>query len=258
VKYGHAQVRRDTIVHRLRAAGYLGVSEIARDLGVSEMTVRRDLRKLGADQAVNQVHGGASLPMARFAASYSARSEVNVAAKNAIAARAAALIGRTDAVAIDAGTTTMRLVHHLPGDFEGSVITPSMPVIDHMMRRGEGRVVTLGGELHRPSQAFAGQMAVDACQGLRVRYCFLGAAAMDARGIYVDADIERPTKLALIAAAERVVLLADHTKHARSAPVLLCRPACIHLLITDAPPPAAYARSLRRAGAEILVVPAQR
>ncbi|WP_158746919.1 DeoR/GlpR family DNA-binding transcription regulator [Acidisphaera sp. L21] len=253
MKYGNAQARQTAIIGRLREAGFLGVAEVARDLGVSEMTVRRDLRQLEATRAVNLVHGGASLPMEERDASFQARTGVDAEAKRRIAVGASTLVGARDAIAIDAGTTTLAMAWQLPEPFAGCVVTHSVPVIDHLMQRTELRLIALGGDLHRPSRAFVGQMTVDGCAGLRVRSLFLGAAAMDERGVYVDADVERPTKLALMAAADRVILLADHSKAGRSAPVLLCGLERISTLVTDARPPIPVGQRLKHYGVEVMI-----
>ena len=102
------------------------------------------------------------------------------------------------------------------------------------MERGGPRVIALGGEVHGPSRACTGPLAVEGARTLRVRTFFLGAAAVDSRGVYVEADLERPTKLALIGIADRVVLLADRSKFGRSAPVRLCPLSALSALITDA------------------------
>jgi DeoR/GlpR family transcriptional regulator of sugar metabolism len=122
-----------------------------------------------------------------------------------------------------------------------------------MLNRGLGRVVGLGGELLVESQAFAGQMTVEAASGLRVRTLFLGAAAVDKRGVYVATDTERPTKLALMDIADEVVLLADHGKFASSAPVLLCPHERVDTLVTDVTPPKAISRHLEQTGTAVVV-----
>jgi DeoR family fructose operon transcriptional repressor len=96
-------------------------------------------------------------------------------------------------------------------------------------------------------------MTVAATSDLRLRTFFLGAAAVDARGVYVAADVERPTKRALIAIADRVVLLADHKKFLEPAPVLLAPLNELSAIVTDTAPQAAIAEQLRRAGVEIHV-----
>jgi DeoR/GlpR family transcriptional regulator of sugar metabolism len=98
-------------------------------------------------------------------------------------------------------------------------------------------VVGLGGELLPESQAFVGPRTVEAVAGLRVQTLFLGAAAVDERGIYVSTDNERPTKLALMSIADHVVLLVDASKFSASAPVHLCGWDDISAVVSDAPPP---------------------
>lgn len=248
LRYRDAAARRDAILHRLRLAGFCAVGELAEELGVSEMTVRRDLRQLEADHEVRLVHGGASLrPESLSSTLFSSRAKSNGAAKRKIARRAASLIGLRDTIAIDAGTTAYELALGLPGEFTGSVVTHSVPVIQHMLSQPPVRVVGLGGDLYHPSQAFVGPTTVEMASSLRVRTMFLGAAALDERGVYCDADVERPTKRALMSIADEVVLLVDHTKFSTSAPVLLCRYEEIGTLVTDRPPPAAVASALTAA-----------
>lgn len=254
LRYRDAAARRDAILQRLRLAGFCAVGELAEELSVSEMTVRRDLRQLEADHEVRLVHGGASLrPGSLSSTQFSSRAESNGAAKRTIAHGAAALIGPRDTIAIDAGTTAYQLARALPEEFTGCVVTHSVPVIQHMLSRPPVRVVGLGGDLYHPSQAFAGPTTVEMASSLRVRTVFLGAAALDERGVYCDADVERPTKRALMSIADEVVLLVDHAKFATSAPVLLCRYEEIGTLVTDRPPPAAVTSALAAAGTRHLV-----
>jgi len=253
LRYGDAPARRRAILGRLRASGFCGVSELADELQVSEMTVRRDLRTLEAGHQVRLVHGGASLPPDSLGvARFSSRAASGDAAKREIARAAAALIGPRDTIAVDAGTTAFQLARALPEDFAGCVVTHSVPVIQHMLSRPPVRVVGLGGDLYHPSQAFVGPTTVEMASSLRVRTVFLGAAALDERGIYCEADVERPTKRALMSIADEVVLLVDHGKFATSAPVLLCRYADIGTLATDGPPPAAVTGALSAAGTRLL------
>lgn len=254
MRYDSAPERRRVIMERLRETGFVSVATLTRDLGVSDMTVRRDLRKLEKQGSVRVVHGGVSAlqgPMHNPA--FVSRSRMDEAAKKAIAEAALGLVADTDTIAIDAGTTTYALAQALPHDFEGTVVTHSVPVIQLLLNRGHGKVVGLGGELLHESQAFTGQMTVDAARGLRVSTLFLGAAAVDERGVYVATDKERPTKLALVDVADQVVLLADHTKFAISAPVLLCPHDRITTLVTDAEPEPAAAEHLRSTGTRIIV-----
>jgi DeoR family fructose operon transcriptional repressor len=254
MRYDTAPGRRQLIMERLRETGFISVADLTHDLGVSDMTVRRDLRKLEQQGEVRVVHGGvSSLHGPMHTPAFVSRASMDASAKKAIANTARTLVGDTDTIAIDAGTTTYALAQVLPHSYEGTIVTHSVPVIQLLLNRGQGRVVGLGGELLHESQAFAGQMTVDAARGLRVTTLFLGAAAVDERGVYVATDNERPTKLALIDIADQVVLLADHTKFAASAPVLLCPHERITTLVTDTEPSRAAAEHLRTTGTRIIV-----
>lgn len=249
MRYDSAPARRRSILDALRVSGFVSVADLTRDLGVSDMTIRRDLRKLEQSGEVRVVRGGVSVPHGPLhAPAFVSRAGVAAEAKRRIAEAAVGLIGPADSIAIDAGTTTYALAEALPDDFLGSVVTHSVPVIQLMLNRGSGRVVGLGGDVLPESQAFVGPMTVDAAAGLRVRTLFLGAAAVDDRGVYVATDIERPTKQALIDIADQVVLLADHTKFTTSAPVLLCPWNRVATVVTDQPPSRSISDQLTRTG----------
>ena len=239
MRYDTAPERRRTILDAVGDAGFVSVTELTRRLGVSDMTVRRDLRKLAHQGKVRIVHGGVSAlhHVTAFAGLHRAsRGARRRQACDRRGRRGRPVVSRAT-IAVDAGTTTYAVVQALPDSFRGTVVTHSIPVMQLMLARGLGRVVGLGGELLPESQAFIGPRTVDAVAGLRVQTLLLGAAAVDEQGIYVSTDNERPTKLALMSIADRVVLLVDSSKFLASAPVHLCGWDEISAVVTDAPPP---------------------
>jgi DeoR/GlpR family transcriptional regulator of sugar metabolism len=226
--------RREEIMRRLQASGFVSVTYLTGELGVSDMTVRRDLKQLAKAGEVRVVHGGASLPHGTLrTADFASRAEHEREAKRRIARRALGLVDAGATIAVDAGTTAFELVAALPDDFRGCVITHSVPVLQHMLHRPEARVIGLGGELLADSQALVGALTVEALSGLHADVVFLGAAAVNERGIYVATDHERPTKQALIDVADHVVLLADRSKFTVSAPVRLAPLDAVDVLVTD-------------------------
>ena len=246
LRYDSAPERRRAILSAVGDAGFVSVTELTRRLGVSDMTVRRDLRKL--------VHGGVSaLSASPHSPAFTGRAEEHATGKRAIGEAVARSLSLRATIAVDAGTTTYAVVQALPDSFRGTVVTHSIPVMQLMLSRGLGRVVGLGGELLGESQAFIGPRTVAAVAGLRVQTLLLGAAAVDDQGIYVSTDNERPTKLALMSIADRVVLLVDSSKFLASAPVHLCGWDEISAVVTDAPPPNAILEQLPRL-AEIVEV----
>lgn len=246
--------RHDAIMQRLHAAGFASITDLSNALGVSDMTIRRDLRRLSETGELRIVHGGASLPHGTLrTADFARRAGQEARSKQRIAERAAMLVDSASTVAIDAGTTAYELATHLPADFRGSLITHSVPVVQHMLGRSAARVVVLGGELLADSQALVGDITIQALAGLRADIFFLAAAAINPGGVYVSANVERPTKQALINACDRVVLLADHTKFSASAPVHLTTFETVHTVVTDKAPQPEVARALSNAGVELLI-----
>lgn len=237
--------RRVRILQAVHESGFISVTDLTAMLNVSDMTVRRDLRKLDEQGLVRVVHGGVSaLSGAMHSPAFASRAGLNAAGKRRIGEAAARRVGASATVAVDAGTTPYAVAQSLPATFSGTVVTHSVPVMQLMLGRSGGRVVGLGGEMLNESQAFIGPRTVEATAGLRVEQLFLGAAAIDEYGVYVATDHERPTKLALMAIAREVVLLVDSTKFTASSPVLLCEWPAITSVITDAPPPAQVIRLL--------------
>ena len=250
----HLTLRQQLLLDGLRVAGFQTVSDLSSQLGVSDMTVRRDLRKLDESGLVRIFHGGASLSTTSIPqGDYQTRAVEHAAAKRAIARAAVGMVLPDDTIGVDGGTTAFGVAELLPPAFAGSVVTASAPVIHHLSHMEHARVVGVGGDLYRPSQTFVGPAAVSAIEGLRMRILFLGVGAADERGLYVAADVERPTKLALMAAADRVVVLADATKFTSFAPIRLCSWSDIDAIVCDAAPPAVVAAAANEAGVSLTV-----
>jgi DeoR family transcriptional regulator, fructose operon transcriptional repressor len=244
--------RREEIMRRLQAAGFLSVTYLTGELGVSDMTVRRDLKQLAKAGELRVVHGGASLPHGTLrTADFASRAQHQLEAKRRMARRAVALVTPGATIAVDAGTTAFEVAAALPDTFRGCVITHSVPVLQHMLHLPASRVIGLGGELLADSQALVGALTVEALSGLHAETVFLGAAAVNERGIYVATDHERPTKQALIDCADRVVLLADRSKFSDSAPVRLAPLDAVDVLVTDGPLPPAMTAVLDAAGVSV-------
>ncbi|WP_193317963.1 MULTISPECIES: DeoR/GlpR family DNA-binding transcription regulator [Streptomyces] len=247
LKYRAAPARREEILEALRRTGFVSIGELAARLGVSEMTARRDIRRLAADGEVVAVRGGVVLPAGprdRSDPGFDSRFAADVEEKRTVGGLAAAQVTDDDVIAIDAGTTAFQLAAALPTAFHGTVVTHSVPVIDLLMDRPAARGIALGGDLYAPSRALVGSLTVDMARRLKVRTCFLGAAGVDERGVYAAADVERQVKETLMDIAERVVLLVGARKFSATAPVRLCGWDRLDAVVADAGPPPAIRAAL--------------
>ena len=222
--------RLERIAHDLEQTGFLSARELTERLGVSEMTIRRDLRRLEQEGVLRIVHGGASLPIGN---DYQSRGKSEHAAKAKIGRLAASLIPPGSTVLMDAGTTVAEVVQHLPPNFDGYVITHSIPVINSLLMRPDIPVHCLGGELRTQSQAMIGTTTVESLANLRAQVLFLGAAAVNESGVFVAKNFESSTKLAFIESANRVILLVDHSKFSIFMPVFLAPLSVVDEIVTD-------------------------
>ncbi|MDF1605777.1 DeoR/GlpR family DNA-binding transcription regulator [Nocardioides sp. YIM 152315] len=232
MRYTDAPARRQELLDRLAAAGYVASADVAAALGVSEMTIRRDLRRLADDGLARRVPGGASLPDARGPEPFETRSGSARPAKRALAEVAAALLTESSTVALDAGTTVAEIVDLVP---EGvGVVTHSLPVITACAAAGGREVVALGGFYEPTTRSFTGPATWNAVRELTVDVAVLSCSALDDRGVYSANPVDAEIKRALIEVADRVVVLADRHKVGARAAVRFAAPEAVHVVVTDA------------------------
>lgn len=212
-----AKQRQSRILAEVRRHGGVRVSGLVELLGVSDMTVRRDLDALARQGLLDKVHGGATAVESDGSSEepgFAAKSGREPAEKQAIAVAAAGLVGAGTAVALSAGTTTWALARCLT-EVEGlTVVTnsPHVAEVFHQEPRADRTVVMTGG-LRTPSDALVGPLAVAALNTLHVDVVFLGVHGMDLDAGFTTPNLtEAETNRALLRAARRVVVVADHTK----------------------------------------------
>jgi DeoR/GlpR family transcriptional regulator of sugar metabolism len=216
-----ARQRQSVIVEELRRAGSARVSELTQALGVSDMTVRRDLDVLARAGLVEKVHGGAVLPGAPSShePGFDAKSAREQGAKEAIARIAATLVVPGTAVGLSAGTTTFALARLLRDVAGLTIVTNSMRVASLFTesslgaRNSAGTSVVLTGGVRTPSDALVGPVADLAIRSLHVDELFLGCHGIDpVAGLSTPNLAESETNRAFVQAARRVTVMADHTK----------------------------------------------
>jgi DeoR family transcriptional regulator, fructose operon transcriptional repressor len=248
----HAAERQEWILLALQHAGFLSIGDIAREFGVSHMTVRRDLQHIQETGRVRTVRGGVGL-------SATPHVEPPVSGHGGVDGShlgrcAATLIGESDAIAVDDGAAAYEVARALPDDFRGTVVSHSLAVLDLLASRPRPpRVVALGGELAADRSTFSGAGTVAAIATLRVRTVFLTVDAVDHRGAYVRTDADALVKRELLKVADHVVLLAGHHCFTASAPLLLGTFGPVATLVTDRSPPRPVSVALDTAGVRVLI-----
>lgn len=249
--------RQRQIRGRLAARPGVAVADLARELGVSGMTIRRDLAALVARAEVERTHGGAVLKermLLEFG--YRDRREANRPAKRAIAAAARRLVRPGDRLILDNGTTALELAALLRDGERLTVITPSLAVASELQDAPGVEVVLLGGVLRRGSPDLTGPVTEHCLELFAADLAFQGADGIGADGALYTGDL----RLARVdrqmrRIADRCCVLADHTKIGETA---LARCGSLReadVLITSAGAPAAALRRFRALGPEVIVAP---
>jgi DeoR/GlpR family transcriptional regulator of sugar metabolism len=209
-----APQRQLAIVELVRQNGGVRVVDLVRAFGVSDITIRRDLEMLAERGLLAKVHGGATTIGSTNEPGFAAKSVQQEEEKQAIARCAAALVRAGTAVALSAGTTTWTLAHHLAAVPALTVVTNSVRIADVLQHTGRpDQTVVLTGGVRTPSDALVGPVAVAAIRQLNVDLLFLGVHGMTIRAGFTTPNMmEAETDRALVEAASRLVVLADHTK----------------------------------------------
>jgi DeoR/GlpR family transcriptional regulator of sugar metabolism len=254
LRYGAAAERRREIVRRVRDQGYVSATEFSRHLEVSEMTVRRDIRMLAEAGHVLAVRGGAAMPgRSMLGPGFVARRGDQHGAKRAIARAACAHLDPGSTVALDAGTTVFEVARALPARSGITVVTHSLPALQVAAELDGVTVVCLGGLLLADSQSFAGPATLSAIGHLHIDTLVLSASAVSDTGLWSNSFVEVETKQALVAAADRVLVVADATKFHVTAAVRICGWDVPSLVVTDSGIDRASLRRLRRVAAAVEV-----
>lgn len=234
-----AAERQQRIAQALREHGRVEVARLAAEYGVSEDTVRRDLRALAARGLVQKIHGGAValnatvLPTAQ-------RATVLTGAKRAIARAAARHVEPNQTLFVDGGTTTLALVEALKAAGAPrplTVITHSLDAALALSDESQVRLVLAGGSWLAAPRIFVGDAALATVRAYRADIAFLGACALHPRaGLTAIEPQEAAIKQAMVAGAARRIVLTDATKLEVIAPSAVAPLTELDRVISDAAP----------------------
>lgn len=231
-----AAERRAHLLDTLAREGKVVAKSIAAELGISEDSVRRDLRELAAEGLVQRVYGGA-LPVSPAVVDYAARRRVNPDSKQRVARAALRLIGPGMTVLLDGGTTALAVAELLPRDLHCTVVTHSPTVAAALVDHPTAQVVVIGGVLFKHSAVTGGASAVEAAQRISADLFLLGVT-----GVHPDAGLttgdpdEAAMKRALAARSAETWVLGSAEKIGAASPFQVLPWSDVAGVLTDAGP----------------------
>jgi DeoR family fructose operon transcriptional repressor len=244
--------RRHVILERVADEQTIHVAALARELGVSEMTIRRDIRLLERDGFLRQTYGGATAHLTRsLDVAFNARALQHPREKRLIAMRAASLIDDARMIFLGVGTTVEQFARYFHARPELTVVTASLPTASLLGTRAV-RTIALGGTILRDDLTATGPIAVATLDHYRFDVAVIGAAGLTARwGITELSDDEAEVQRHAIRRAKRVIVLADGSKVGAEHAAVVGPADAIETLVTDASAPAAELGGLRDLGIRI-------
>ena len=252
------EARHKEIVSLLARHGEIGVERLASLLSVSRETVRRDLTALDAQGQIRKFHGGARFldstrRVIETEGPFADRMAHNAGAKRRIAATAKALFAPGDSIFLDTGSTTIFMAEALAQLSLLTVITNSAAIARIVAGSPTNKVFMIGGAFSVDANENVGPLALEQIARFRARHVVLTVGAIDADGI-MDYDLqETEVARAMIDRADRLTVLADHSKFDRRAVFDVAPIARIGTLVTDRVPDLTTGSSLATAGVSVVV-----
>jgi len=246
----NARRRRERIRAMVCETGRVTVRQLVSELGVSEATARRDLRRLADERLVEPVLGGAALPrVSDF--SFHSKGMRNVEAKRAIGKLAAGLVGDDDQILLDSGTTCFQMAPHLTLKRNLRVVANSTRLAMEL-NGGSAEVILLGGQYRPERMDTVGPLAMETLRGIRGFKAFIGADGLAMDFGVTASDLESAHLYALAVANSReTILVVDHTKFLNPSLFRIVGFESVSRIVTDRAPSAEWTAYLEERAIEV-------
>jgi DeoR/GlpR family transcriptional regulator of sugar metabolism len=210
--------RKQQILSLLKSNGQVIAKEVSQSMGVSEDTIRRDLREMAEEGLLQRVHGGA-LPASPAIADFAGRESITTEGKAAIGRAAARMIQPKQVVILDGGTTARQVARNIPIDFETTIVTHSPTIALELVDHPLVEVILIGGRMFKHSVVAVGAAATEMISKIHADVYFMGVTGVHPKTGLTTGDFEEAAvKRALSnAAAETIVLASSEKLNAASA-----------------------------------------
>lgn len=247
--------RQQEIISALRkSGGSLRINALARDLNVTKETIRRNLKHLAESGIIDKVHGGAKLIEQEDEGDFKHRLSIRPAAKQQIAKTVAKLIKNDSSLFLDVGSTTSYIADALRDHENLLVVTNSVSVAYKLATRNGNRVFMAGGELRAHDGGAFSSQARDFANNFKNDFAILSSAAINPDNGYMLFDLdEAEFSRAILKNSKTSIMAADSEKFKRSAPIALCDPSIIDIMVTEREPDAALSQAFENWGTDVQI-----
>jgi DeoR/GlpR family transcriptional regulator of sugar metabolism len=246
--------RRLRILEQVAEDQTIQVSDLAARFGVSEMTVRRDIRRLERDGFLKQTYGGATAHVTRsFDLTFNARALHSAREKRLIAIAAGDLVDDATTIYLGVGTTVEQFARYVPVRPEQTVVTASV-VVASLLGTRPVRTIVLGGTVRREELTCVGPVALSTLARYRFDLAVVGVAGVSARwGLTELADEDAEVNRVAIERSARGVVLAHGTKFGHVAAAVVGPASMVTTIVTDATASPEERREVEALGVEVVI-----
>jgi DeoR/GlpR family transcriptional regulator of sugar metabolism len=249
--------RHRRIQQTIEVQGHATVAELARDLCVAEMTIRRDLHELEVHGLVQRVHGGALRPERSSLIELPVLERVRqqAGAKRRIAEAVARMVGGGETIFLGSGSTTRAVAEALTGRAGVTVVTNALTVASALSIAPAITVVVVGGFLRHSELSLIGHFAEAALPDITVSKVIMGIAGIHPQhGLTSEHLQEQMTDRAILGMSETVIIVADHTKFGQVAASRAAPVTAATMVVTDTGAPAEMVAAIQALGVQVLQV----
>jgi DeoR/GlpR family transcriptional regulator of sugar metabolism len=226
--------RKQFLLQLLRERGQIVAKAISEELGVSEDTIRRDLREMAAEGLLQRVHGGA-LPASPAIVDFAERQQIAPTAKVSLGRAAAGMVRPGQVVILDGGTTTLQMAKHLPHSLNATVVTHSPTIALELVQHPNVEVILIGGRLFKHSIVTTGAAAVEAISRIHADTYFMGVTGIHPQTGLTTGDLEEAhIKRALCASAAETYVFGSSEKLNAASSYVVAKLTEIDGIIVDA------------------------
>ncbi|AZQ50360.1 DeoR/GlpR family DNA-binding transcription regulator [Burkholderia cenocepacia] len=244
--------RKKAILDTLARDGQVLAAELSVQFGVSEDTVRRDLRELAAEGLLQRVHGGA-LPASPAVAPFAQREALETTEKRRIARRAAQMIAPGQVAIVDGGTTSALLVSQLPADLRATIVTHSPSVAVALAAHPSIDVILIGGRLYKHSIVAVGAAAMEGIARIHADLYFMGVTGVHPVAGLSTGDFEEAAiKRALAERAAETVVLASQSKLRAASQFVIGDLTLAQTIVVEKETDAALTQPIEAAGVTVV------
>lgn len=245
--------RQRLIITLLNQQSVISINELTQQLGVSHMTVRRDIAKLEADGRVMSVSGGVQLAeLLHIELPHDDKINQQSEEKIQIGQYAATLIRPHSTIYLDAGTTTLEIAHHLQPNQGLTVITNDFAIAAYLVAHSDCLLYHTGGKVDRFNQSCVGDKAVNLLREMNIDQAFVSTSSWNLRGISTPSEDKVLVKKAIIASAQHNYLVSDSSKYGRVATFHALDMDSFDTIITDTDFPLHCAQDFIERGIEVV------